>query len=273
MASRLLNFGFYFFILGFVEFSFAQYGGQMVEDEYGNQYKLVDPNRPGASYGNPYPAPRNFSQPNFNANAFRPQDTVGPTQRALENYAAAEERRQQQEQNLGWETLNNMQGALARGASIADQQSILEARAAATEAQRLANEREKMEQRQLALQEELARKKINEIKNTPDHKKPLKSESPAVLASQRTSDDYGGSHKIPESLERYRDEISQVISFAKKQIDIGIVKGNTEYVKNYQVSETAVAIIGNQSDRERALEFIRSEIEKFKNSFTSDLYR
>lgn len=47
MASRLLNFGFYFFILGFVEFSFAQYGGQMVEDEYGNQYKLVDPNRPG----------------------------------------------------------------------------------------------------------------------------------------------------------------------------------------------------------------------------------
>lgn len=159
MASRLLNFGFYFFILGFVEFSFAQYGGQMVEDEYGNQYKLVDPNRTGASYGNPYPAPRNFSQPNFNANAFRPQDTVGPTQRALENYAAAEERRQQQEQNLGWETLNNMQGALARGASIADQQSILEARAAATEAQRLANEREKMEQRQLALQEELAGKK------------------------------------------------------------------------------------------------------------------
>jgi hypothetical protein len=253
--------------LGFTGISsLAQYEGQLVEDEYGNQYKLVDPNRPGASYGNPYPMPRNFSQPNFNANAFRPQDTIAPTQRALENYAAAEERRQQQEQNYGWETVINMQAALARGASIADQQSILEARAAATEAQRLANEREKMEQRRLALQEELYLNKIDEIKNKDDGKKSDKSDSLPVFASPQTSNNYGGTHEIPESLKKYQSEISRIIAFEKKQIDIGIVREGIEFAKRYQVPEKSVAIIKNQFDREQVFGFIRNEIEKFKKT-------
>ena len=199
------------------------------------------------------------------ANGFSPQDTITPTQRALENYAAAEERRQLREQNIGWENVNNIQSALARGASIADQQSILEARAAATEAQKLANERERMAQRQLMLQEELAKKQIQQFEKQESNS-PVQSQAvPAVLASSRTSENYGGGQEMPPALERYKTEIKKIISSAKKEIDIHIVKGNIDAARNFKIPVNTI-VTEDLDMNTQIREFIQAEVEKFKHS-------
>ena len=255
------------FFLNLSVASFAQYYGQIVEDEDGNQYKLTEPNRYASAYGNPYPMPRNFSRPNFDAGSFRPQDTIAPTQRALENYAAAEERRMAQEENLGWQNLNRIQEALARGASIADQQSILEARKEGIEAQKLANERERMAQRQLALEEELTRRRIAEIDAKNNSPAPIPSSqitTPPSVVSSKALENYAGHHEIPAQLEAYKTKISKLLAQAKKDIDIHIVKGNLAAARDYEFALQTLAFLEDEQLRKEAGEFIKDEIEKFK---------
>lgn len=91
----------------------AQFVGQA------NEGRLVDP--------------RNYSSPNFNAQAFQPQETMRLVQDAMQKQAAFEAAYQEQQTNMGWNMLNQVLASLDKGAVAAGRYEDMKAKALANQ--------------------------------------------------------------------------------------------------------------------------------------------